>query len=192
MNRLVIKANATEEWLTLIHEAQTAAACPLDEDMESYLVFLLMRYTERPDIATSVLALEYLHSMQLSGHLAQDRLREVGDKCLLYSGLFPERVTRRRVDMSYVVDLGCGAYQQLASRLGNSAAALYERLAAAFVRLMDVLKTIRELGRPTAAEPLRAYELWRDTGSRFALNKLRATTGATPLLVTRKDAERRH
>ena len=192
MNRLVIKASTTEEWLTLIHEAQTAAACPLDEDMESYLVFLLMRYTERPDIATSVLALEYLHSMQLSGHLAQDRLREVGDKCLLYSGLFPERVTRRRVNVSYVVDLGCGAYQQLASRLGNSAAELYQRLAAAFVRLMDILKTIRELGRPTAAEPLHAYELWRDTGSRFALNKLRAATGATPLLVTGKDAERRH
>src|SRR3569623_1624836 len=111
MNRLVIKANATEELQALIHEAQTAAACPLDEDMESYHVFLLMRYTERPDIATSVLALEYMHSMQLSGHLAQVRFREVGDNCLRYSVLFPERGTRRRVNGSYVVELVCGAYQ---------------------------------------------------------------------------------
>src|SRR3569623_1475045 len=103
MNRLVIKASTTEEWLTLIHEAQTEAACQLDEDMESYLVFLLKRYTKRLDIATSLLAHEYLHNMQLSGQLAQERLREVGDKCLLYSGLFPERVTRRSVDVSYVV-----------------------------------------------------------------------------------------
>lgn len=184
MSRLVVKASTTEEWLSLVNEAKTAAACKLDEDMESYLVFLLMRFTERPELAASVLALDYLRSMQLSGHLAQDQLRDVGDKCLLYSGLFPERAARRRVRVSYFVDLGRSAYQQLSDRLGHGAATLYERLAHTFVGLMDVLQTMRELGNPAAApDPLRAYELWRDTGSTRAKQQLRLATDAVPIAV---------
>src|SRR3569832_1382878 len=180
MSRLVVKASSTEEWLTLVSEAKVAAACRLDEDMESYLVFQLMRFTEKPEIAASVMVLDYLRSMQLSGHLAQDQLREVGDKCLLYSGLFPERAARRRVKVSYFVDLGRSAYQHLSGRLGHDAATLYQRLAYTFVGLMDVLQTMRELGQQQARpDPLRAYELWRDTGSAHRHRRRRT---AAPLI----------
>lgn len=193
MSHLVVKASTTEDWLTLIHEAKAAAACPLDEDMESYLVFLLIRYTERPELAASVLAVEYLRSMHLSGHLAQDQLREVGDKCLLYSGLFPDRALRRRVNAGYFVDLGRSAYQHLSGRLGHSAAKLYERLALTFVGLMDVLQTMRALdGTQAALDPLRAYELWRDTGSARAKRQLRLSTGGTPLFGDDAKDKRRH
>lgn len=191
MNRLVVKASTTEEWLTLVSEAKVAAACRLDEDMESYLVFLLMRFTEKPEIAASVMALDYLRSMQLSGHLAQDQLREVGDKCLLYSGLFPERAARRRVKVSYFVDLGRSAYQHLSGRLGHNTATLYQRLAYTFVVLMDVLQTMRELGQQRTPDALNAYELWRDTGSVRARKKLQAITAATPLIIA-DDGQRRH
>lgn len=189
MNRLVVKASTMEEWLTLVSEAKVAAACRLDEDMESYLVFLLMRFTEKPEIAASVMALDYLRSMQLSGHLAQDQLRDVGDKCLLYSGLFPERAARRRVKVSYFVDLGRSAYQHLSGRLGHNTATLYQRLAYTFVVLMDVLQTMRELGQQRTPDALNAYELWRDTGSVRARKKLQAITAATPLIIA--DAEQR-
>ena len=192
MNKFVIRANATEEWVTLVSEAEAAAAQRLDEDMESYLVFLLIRFTERPELAASVLGLDYLHSMQLSGHLAQDQLRDVGDKCLLYSGLFPERATRRRVQVSYFVDLGRGAYQQLAGRLGSSTAELYQRLAATFVSLMDILQAMRELGQPSRLDPLSAYELWRDTGSAQALKTLRRDSEAIPIAVADKENSGRH
>lgn len=192
MNKFVIRANATEEWVTLVSEAEAAAAQRLDEDMESYLVFLLIRFTERPELAASVLGLDYLHSMQLSGHLAQDQLRDVGDKCLLYSGLFPERAARRRVQVSYFVDLGRGAYQQLAGRLGSSTAELYQRLAATFVSLMDILQAMRELGQPSRLDPLSAYELWRDTGSAQALKTLRRDSEAIPIAVADKENSGRH
>lgn len=193
MSRLVVKASTTEEWLTLVNEAKAAADCKLDEDMESYLVFLLMRFTEKPELAASVLALDYLRSMQLSGHLAQDQLREVGDKCLLYSGLFPERAARRRVKVSYFVDLGRSSYHQLADRLGHGAAALYERLALTFVGLMDVLQSMRALGGGQAAlNPLGAYELWRDTGSEHAKKQLRLSTGGMPLFIDEAKAKHRH
>jgi hypothetical protein len=192
MPELLVHTTATEEWLSLVHEAETAAAHPLDEEMQSYLVFLLMRFTENPELAASILAVEYLQSMHTTGRIGQDQLRNVGDKCLLYSGLFPQRAKRRRVKISYFVDLGRGAYQQLSERLEDGAAAMYHRLADAFVSLMDILQAMRTLGAPDQRlDPLQAFELWQDTGSRYALRTLNQKTSATPLVLS-DDGKRSH
>ncbi len=152
--------------------------------MQSYLVFLLMRFTEQPQLAASVLALEYLQSMHTLGHAGRDQLRNVGDKCLLYSGLFPQRAERRRVKVSYFVDLGRSAYQLLSERLEHSAAIMYQRLAGTFIPLMDVLQAMRSLGMTEdVITPLQAIELWQETGSRTALDTLRRRTRATPLMI---------
>jgi len=193
MSELLIHTSATAEWLSLVNDAESAAALHLDEEMQSYLVFLLMRFTGQPELAASVLAVEYLQSMQSQGRIGHDQLRNVGDKCLLYSGLFPERAERRRVKISYFVDLGRSAYQQLSDRMEHSAAAMYHHLAAAFVSLMDILQTMRTLGnRANHLGPFHAFELWRDTGSKVALRTLRETTRATPLLISSSDDDNRH
>ena len=193
MSELLIQTSATAEWLSLVTEAESAAELHLDEDMQSYLVFLLMRFTERPELAGSVLAVEYLQSMQSQGRIGHDQLRNVGDKCLLYSGLFPERAERRRVKISYFVDLGRSAYHQLSDRLEHGAATIYHQLANTFVSLMDILQTMRSLGSPDQRlGPFHAFELWRDTGSRIALRTLQAHTQAVPLLVPVDDEEKRH
>jgi hypothetical protein len=193
MTELVILTSAAAEWLSLVNEAESAAELKLDEEVQSYLVFLLMRFTEKPELAASVLAVEYLQSMQSQGRIGHDRLRNVGDKCLLYSGLFPERAERRRVKISYFVDLGRSAYQQLSDRMEHSAAAMYHNLADTFISLMDILQTMRALGNPAKQlGPFHAFELWRDTGSEVALRTLRKSTRATPLLIPSANEEDRH
>jgi hypothetical protein len=193
MADLLIHTSATAEWLSLVNEAESAAELHLDEEIQSYLVFLLMRFTERPELAASVLAVEYLQSMQSSGRIGQDQLRNVGDKCLLYSGLFPERAERRRVKISYFVDLGRSAYHQLSDRMEHSAAAMFLNLADAFVSLMDILQTMRALGSPAKQlSPFNAFELWRDTGSQVALRTLRKNTQADPLLIPTPDENQQH
>lgn len=188
MSELLLHTSATEEWLSLVHEAETASAHHLDEEMQSYLVFLLIRFTERPELAASILAVEYLEGMRAMGRSAQDQLRNVGDKCLLYSGLFPQRAERRRVKVSYFVELGRSAYQQLSERLERDTADMYQRLASTFVSLMDILQTMRALGTPAARlDPLRAFELWQDTGSRTALKTLEQSTEGTPLVIPGDD-----
>jgi len=193
MPELVIRSSATEEWLSLVHEAEAAAACPLDEEMQSYLVFLLMRFTEKPELAASVLTVEYLQSMQATGRVGHEQLRDVGDKCLLYSGLFPRRAERRRVKISYFVNLGRSAYQHLSEQMEHSTAVLYHRLAGTFVSLMDILQTMRALGtRSDHLDALQAFELWRDTGSRRALRILHKTSQATPLVLPSASDKPRH
>ena len=193
MAELVIHTSATAEWLSLVNEAESAAELHLDEEIQSYLVFLLMRFTEKPELAASVLAVEYLQSMHSSGRIGHDQLRNVGDKCLLYSGLFPERAERCRVKISYFVDLGRSAYHQLSDRMEHSAAAMFLHLADTFVSLMDVLQTMRALGTPTKQlSPFHAFELWRDTGSQVALRTLRQNTQAEPLLIPTPDENQQH
>ncbi|MEO5573983.1 MAG: hypothetical protein ABIR48_05825 [Gammaproteobacteria bacterium] len=187
MTTLVAHATATAQWHALVTEAESAAACPLVEELESYLVFLLMRFSRKPEMTGNIIALDYLNGMLARGHVKQSRLRDVGDQCLLYSGLFPQQAGHRRVRISYFVDLGRSAYQQLSCGLGNSYAELYAHLSQDFVALMDVLHAIRRLGSPVPClDPLSAYELWNDTGSRQAYQTLRRTSNAQPVAVNRQ------
>ncbi len=181
MSRLVVQPTSTAQWHDLVNEAEVASGCLLDQDIESYLVFLLMRFTSKPHMVSRVLGLDYLRAGAAGGHTNQEKLRDVGDHCLLFSGLFPHHAERRLVKISYFVDLGRVAYHQVAELTSNLMGETYAGLSREFVSLMDVLQTMRTLrGKGNPLPPLQAFELWRETGSRHALKALRATTGANP------------
>lgn len=166
------------QWHTLVSEAEQAVGITLEPELESYLVFTLMRYLDRPEMAQRVLALDYLEAAHCQGREQQERLRDVGDQCLLYSGLFPRRAERRRVRISYYVDLGRSAYHHLGS-CGTAHATLYAELARIFVIAMDILQAIRNLRREQQLDPLGSLELWQDTGSNVARKSLKQVTDAT-------------
>lgn len=182
MNTLITYPTELAQWHALINEAEQACATRLDEELQSYLVFLLMRYIGATQLPDSVLALDYLNSLESSGQLRAEQLRAVGDKCLLYSGLFPGRAERRRVRISYYVELGISAYGVLATTLAGLKAQIFQQLSERFVGLMDILQMTRELGQaPVTLQPLQAIELWNDTGSAHALATLACYTHALPV-----------
>lgn len=192
MKGLVTLPTATAQWYELVNEAESMAACRLVEELESYLVFLLMRFSRQPDLAASVLALDYLNGVLTAGSLQQERLRDVGDHCLLFSGLFPYQAERRQVRISYFVDMGRNAYQQLSHSLASSSADLYAHLSQDFISLMDVLLAVRKLGSSgPCLDPLPAYELWADTGSRVAYSTLREGSSGYPIIL-QKDLHTKH
>jgi len=185
MNTLVLHTSATAQWHALINDAEHACQAHLEEDLQSYLVFLLMRYVGAAELSNTVMALDYLNSFKVSGRLREHRLREVGDKCLLYSGFFPGRAERRRVRISYYVDIGVSAYALLATSLAGVRAQIFEQLSAHFIALMDILQAVRQLGHTQPIlEPLQAMELWQDTHSNHALTLLSRYTQATPVHIS--------
>ncbi|MFP5506973.1 MAG: hypothetical protein ACLGH6_12305 [Gammaproteobacteria bacterium] len=183
MANLILEPTSTAQWHALVSEAESASARQLDETLESYLVFLLMRFVARPDLAGRVMAIDYLRGSAASGQLKEVALRDVGDQCLLFSGLYPRHAERRMVRVSYFVELGRGAYGQLAERLRHAGAEVYQQLAEGFVALMDVLQAMRSLDGSPALDPLQGLELWADTGSRSGWESLRARTDAVPVIV---------
>ncbi len=129
MTALVLESTTTAEWQRLVQEAAMNASLALDEELESYLAFLLERSCTQNDVLLRVMALEYLHNLAVEGGERCERLREVGDHCLLFAGLFPHVARKRLVRIGYFVRMGCGAYLQVAEALNQSAANLYNNLA---------------------------------------------------------------
>jgi valyl-tRNA synthetase len=184
MSELILEPTTTAQWRRLVQEASSSACRTLDEELESYLVFLLVRCCAQTDMLERVMAIEYLQGLtSTQGETRRERLRDVGDHCLLFTGLFPHVAHRRLVRISYFVGLGQSAYLQLSQVPHQSAARLYNDLSCAFVILMDILHSMRELQSEMRLAPLEAIELLQDTGSECARKTLRRYTNGQPVMV---------
>ena len=181
--KLLLEPTATAQWKKLLQDAEQHCHSKLNEDIESYLVFTLMRFTQNPELASKALAPDYLNCASLPHQAKQQLLRDVGDQCLLLSGLFPQRAEKRLVSVGYYVDLGRTAYNHLAELLKQAFAHLYQQLSTHFVQMMDLLQNIR---REPALLPLQAIEQWQETGSQNAQRILSHYTSATPIIINNK------
>ncbi len=182
MAQLVLEPTATAQWQALVHEAEAACECHLGEELESYLVFLMMRFVARPDLAGRIMALDYLRSCLSQGQQQAGMLRDVGDQCLIFSGFFPEQAERRLVKVSYFINMGRSAYDLLAQRLEKAAGEIYLNLAEGFVNLRDVLQAMREIDGVPTLGVLQQLELWADTGSQRAFKAVAAETDGFPVI----------
>lgn len=161
-------------WHEMIHDAEKSCAIQLQEEIESYLVFLMMRYMSKPEIVKQILAVDFLHGIQSNPNQRAWMLQEVGDKCLIFTGLFPKQAEKRLVKVSYFVNLGQSSYATISKEQND----LYGSLAEQFVPLMDVLQSVRK-GAAAELLPLEAYELWHETGSQRAYSILQQYTTAS-------------
>jgi hypothetical protein len=160
-------------WKDVIKLAESRCSINLDQDLETYLVSLLIRYTNKPEVAHEVFATSFLEAMQLQQHQRNASLRIVGDGCLIYAGLFPDAAAKKNVTIGYFVDLGRSSY----AAINGAAEELYYLLALRFVALMDVLQSIQDNSHLL---PLQAYEQWNEVGSQRALQSLQAYCKGMP------------
>lgn len=190
MSRIKLHPTTTASWQSLVLEAQDSSHITLTDDLQSYLVFLLMRFIDDANIHTKPIAIELLESLQQQGRMQQSTLRDVGDKCLLLSGFFPGLAERRLVTVSYFVGMGRNAYSVLSHLSKEASAQLYHDLSHGFVPLMDILQTIREMSSDKPLlDPLAAAALWEETESAHAHEIIAELTDAT---LFKGDAGKRH
>lgn len=143
MKQLILHPTDISQWHALVNEAQAATRLILNENTESYLVFLLMRFSQGPKLIESVVALDFLDSMRKPRQLQLELLRDVGDKSLLFCGLFPGIAERRHVSLSYFSDMGQAAYLTVGELQDSQTADLYFQLSAQFVTLQQILQAMR-------------------------------------------------
>lgn len=179
MPQLILEPSAMATWQRAVQEAARHAAAELDVERESYLVFLLMRYLRGAELLRAVLALEFLEGLRQPRRHRRDALQRVGDQCLVLAGLFPEQAARRRVRLSYFVDLGRSAYDGVAEVEAASNAELYHGLAETFVDLADVLRALRAREHTPLMSLMEAVDRHLATGSPMAAACLAGYTDAT-------------
>ena len=165
MNLVTSETSVGSLWQGVVKNAEDRCSVALKTELEAYLVSLLIRYTNKPEVAKQVFATAFLKAMQLRDRERDTSLQHVGDQCLLFAGLFPHSAAKRHVKIAYFVDIGRSAYGAI-SRKAND---LFGSLAIQFVVLMDVLQSIPE---HSELLPLEAYDQWNELGSQRALQAL--------------------
>lgn len=143
MNKLILHPTDTSQWQALVYEAQASTQLILTENTESYLVYLLMRFTQTTQLLESVLAMDFLESMNTSGRRRIDQLQEVGDKSLLLCGLFPGIAVKRHVGLDYYSGMGKAAYLTVSELQEQQSADLYLQLSDQFITLQNILRAMR-------------------------------------------------
>lgn len=144
MKKLILHPTDTCQWHALVNEAQAATQLILNENTESYLVFLLMRFAQTTQLLESVIALDFLESMHAPGYKRQvELLKDVGDKSLLFCGLFPGMADKRHVRLDYFSDMGQAAYLTVSELQDSQVAELYFQLSAQFINMQQILQAMR-------------------------------------------------
>lgn len=143
MKQLILHPTDMSQWHALVNEAQVATQFVLDEQTESYLVFLLMRFAQGTKLMESIVALDFLESTRSSRRHQASLLRDVGDKSLLFCGLFPGIAAKRHVSLSYFSDMGQAAYLTVAELQERQSAELYLQLSTQFIQLQHILQAMR-------------------------------------------------
>lgn len=151
MDQAILRGAQAELWQGLVHEAEQRVGIVLDETHESYLVFVLLRYQRDDTLVARTQALDWFDAQSRCGTPRADALRDVGDRCLLIAGLYPGLASRRRVGADYFIDLGRGAYFEVAGASRNAYAALFEQLARGYRELVCTLRAVR--GSPQVQLP---------------------------------------
>ena len=189
VKQFILDSTELSQWHTLVLEAEQDYGCQLDEAMQSYLVFTLMRFSKNQQLNSHALAIDYLSSHHLPNSLRSEQLRDIGDQCLLVSGLYPQSAEKRQVGVGYYIDLGRSSYHHISTVTQQGIAELYQQLAESFILLMDLLQTIRQYSSP-ALQPIAALELWNQTGSRAAFAQISDT--AIPLHESLLQGHKKH
>jgi hypothetical protein len=148
MKNLILHPTDISQWYALVNEAQSVARQALNENTESYLVFLLQRFTQTTQLFESVVALDFFEAMHVTGKQQIEFLREVGDKSLLLCGLFPGVATKRHVPLDYFIGMGRSAYLSVSELGEKNSSELYHELSEQFSVLQSVLHAMRSELQP--------------------------------------------
>jgi hypothetical protein len=167
------------QWRLLLGEAEALTGIVLDRETGDYLIQLLIRTATQPRLLAGLLTLDRL-TEQAAGSSRLAHLRDIGDQCLLFAGLFPQQAAERNVRVSHFISLGRTAYRQADELI--EAPSVFARLCDGFPGLLELLHAMRELSiGGVDLSPLHAFELWDDTGSDRALHHIRSFTSAIPV-----------
>lgn len=147
MEKFSQEPSKTAEWHVLVLEAQIQSGYRFEDCLENYLVLTLDYFTKEGELSSSILAIDFLLGLDGSERYNSEILRNVGDRCLLLSGLFPEHALQKNVSLNYFISIGQQAYKTLATihTKHELDPELFFKLSNNFIGLMDVLHAIRQM-----------------------------------------------
>lgn len=106
-------------WVDVINDAEAKTHWKISDESKQQLISTLIEHTHMDGIGgqiDSVIAPRMCVASQETGECRNELYRQIGNQCLLSTGLFPKRYHRRHVSPTYYLLSGKSAYDTLASK----------------------------------------------------------------------------
>ncbi len=138
--RDILTDSQTALWVDLVHEAEHDASAPLGEELESYLVFLLIAHMRDTHLHRNAVAIDYLLAKSQCGQTPSRRIAH-SRRPLSAARRVYIRNRRSSAWSGSTISLRWEVRRinELAHALRATVADLYEHLARAFARVVRVL-----------------------------------------------------
>ena len=135
------------QWYALLKDTLEQTGKKLDDSVESYVILTLDHYAKDASWTNATIAIEFLETVSALPQ-SHEKLRSVGDRCLILSGLFPERAKKVNVSTRYYIDIGQQAYLFLSDNTHlKYDPKLFAKLGHHFGELAHLLQHMRLLTR---------------------------------------------
>ena len=167
-----------------IEAAEERLDIELSPHSKLYLLYLLKQLSEKEDffhskiVQDKPLGIVLLEALHKSIFEKIRDLKIVGDLSLIFSGLYPEFLTRRLVDIDYFIELGRKSYHLLSDTYSSYKTKqelfiLYSQLVDDFLRLIEILTEISsDLHFMNETNLAKAMSRWQKTKVRRYLEIL--------------------
>jgi hypothetical protein len=126
-----MKDEYTTAFYDVVKETQSNYGYDLPHQLEAYIVMLLSEYVDRTDIPPEQSFAELFLSIRTS-----QEAKQLGDTCLIVSGVFPNMKKRHGINRRYYQDIGSTSYE-IASTMNED---LFPVLAKHFVFLSEFIE----------------------------------------------------
>jgi len=132
-----------KSWYLLLGKAQAEYSLILPHEVEAYLVHLLHRMSTTgatKDFASLIASTASLNDKKLN---RQSQVQQLAEQYLLFSGLFPEYISRMGFDHKEFVSNGAKAYEAVGNMTSDSK--LFTYIEKSFTEIVDILQIVTVL-----------------------------------------------
>lgn len=134
----MVEIISTETFRQLVQSSAKEGQIDLPESNLEYLSFVLQQFSTDTSILSGTITGYHVDCINGIGNF-----QTLGDKCLIWSGLFPASLIKKRLTIDYVNQLGTQAYKILSIK--DRAGSLYAELSKNFNQLVNVFHGIMGL-----------------------------------------------
>ncbi|WP_119343986.1 hypothetical protein [Facilibium subflavum] len=140
--QLIMEKTAISAMYHLVQEGEKNSGVFLEEDLQAFIVYALLRNIRNNALKDFVFAEELLSAIQ---SMSIKRLEVILDHALIYAGMYPKRVKKAGLSKTYYCDIGISASEHLSvyhAKLRSSYEEVYRKIAKQFDELVYVLKSL--------------------------------------------------
>lgn len=185
---LITDANVTDFFRGLVTQAVEQHSFEATPEAQHYLVNLLSFYTHSDTLFEQTedglclrpLALLYSDAIDAPHYEARNQsLKRLGDVAMFISGVFPDSLNRKMVDLDYYIAMGGCAYGYLSNNAREShrwraLGDIFDELSSRFAEFVELLGEVcGQANFNQATDVLRMYEVWLRTGNKRLARRLR-------------------